>query len=49
MVVGSPQTTVATFGLVVDDKEAARKALEAAGVTLIEGPFLDFRDPWGTE
>ena len=35
------------FGLVVDDKEAARKALEAAGVTPIDGPFLDFRDPWG--
>ena len=35
------------FGLVVDDKEAARKALNAAGVTLLEGPFLDFRDPWG--
>jgi extradiol dioxygenase family protein len=35
------------FGLVVDDKEAARKALEAAGITLIDGPFLDFRDPWG--
>jgi len=35
------------FGLVVDDKEAARAALEAAGVELIEGPFLDFRDPWG--
>lgn len=35
------------FGLVVDDKEAAREALEAAGVTLIDGPFLDFRDPWG--
>jgi catechol-2,3-dioxygenase len=35
------------FGLVVDDKEAARSALEAAGVTLLDGPFLDFRDPWG--
>jgi lactoylglutathione lyase len=35
------------FGLVVDDKEAARKALEAAGVTPLDGPFLDFRDPWG--
>jgi lactoylglutathione lyase len=34
-------------GLVVDDKEAARKALDAAGVALIGGPFLDFRDPWG--
>lgn len=35
------------FGLVVDDKEAARKALEAAGVAPLDGPFLDFRDPWG--
>jgi lactoylglutathione lyase len=35
------------FGLVVDDKEAARKALVAAGVRPIDGPFLDFRDPWG--
>src|ERR1700758_1805535 len=35
------------FGLVVDDKEAARKALKAAGVTVIDGPFLDFRNPWG--
>jgi extradiol dioxygenase family protein len=35
------------FGLVVDDKAAARRALEAAGVALIDGPFLDFRDPWG--
>ena len=35
------------FGLVVDDKTAARKALEAAGIRLLDGPFLDFRDPWG--
>src|SRR5271168_4735771 len=35
------------FGLVVDDKEAARKALVAAGIALLQGPFLDFRDPWG--
>jgi predicted enzyme related to lactoylglutathione lyase len=35
------------FGLVVDDKEAARTALKAAGAELLEGPFLDFRDPWG--
>src|SRR5437773_4557340 len=35
------------FGLVVDDKEAARKALKAAGVTPLDGQFLDFRDPWG--
>lgn len=35
------------FGLVVDDKDAARRALESAGVALLDGPFLDFRDPWG--
>ena len=35
------------FGLVVDDKEAARKALAEAGVKALPGPFLDFRDPWG--
>jgi lactoylglutathione lyase len=35
------------FGLVVDDKEAARRALTDAGVTTIGGGFLDFRDPWG--
>lgn len=35
------------FGLVVEDKEAARKAIEAAGIRIEPGPFLDFRDPWG--
>src|SRR5580765_1540262 len=35
------------FGLVVDDKEAARNALKAAGVAMLDGPFLDFLDPWG--
>ena len=35
------------FGLVVDDKEVARKALIAAGITPLPGPFLDFLDPWG--
>src|ERR1043165_4463506 len=35
------------FGLVVDDKEAARRALQAAGVAILDGRFLDFRDPWG--
>ena len=35
------------FGLVVDDKEAVRKALTAAGVNVLPGRFLDFLDPWG--
>ena len=35
------------FGLVVDDKETARRALLAAGVELLPGIFLDFLDPWG--
>src|SRR6266567_2532331 len=35
------------FGLVVDDKEAARKTLVDAGVEIVPGPFLDFLDPWG--
>jgi lactoylglutathione lyase len=35
------------FGLVVDDKEAVRKALAEAGIQPLPGPFLDFRDPWG--
>src|SRR5216110_2974350 len=35
------------FGLVVDNKEAVRRALAAAGIKPLPGPFLDFRDPWG--
>jgi catechol 2,3-dioxygenase-like lactoylglutathione lyase family enzyme len=35
------------FGLVVDDKDATRKALEDAGVTILPGRGLDFVDPWG--
>ena len=35
------------FGLVVDDKEAVRAALSEAGVHVLPGRFLDFRDPWG--
>src|SRR5215470_11020391 len=34
------------FGLVVDDKDAVRKALTDAGVGILPGPFLDFMDPW---
>jgi catechol 2,3-dioxygenase-like lactoylglutathione lyase family enzyme len=34
-------------GLVVDNKEAVRKALGDAGIETLPGPFLDFLDPWG--
>src|SRR5436189_3600857 len=37
------------FGLVVDDKEATRRALEAAGVEIQPGRGLDFLDPWGNQ
>jgi catechol 2,3-dioxygenase-like lactoylglutathione lyase family enzyme len=42
-----PPDTDRHFGLVVDDKEALRGELEAAGVQLSHPPSLDFRDPWG--
>ena len=36
------------FGLVVDDKEAVRAAVEAEGLPLVgQGHRLDFVDPWG--
>jgi lactoylglutathione lyase len=35
------------FGLVVDDKEAVRRAVAEAGVKTLPGRFLDFLDPWG--
>jgi lactoylglutathione lyase len=35
------------LGLVVDDLEATRRALEEGGVELLRGRGLDFRDPWG--
>jgi lactoylglutathione lyase len=35
------------FGLVVDDKEAARTALSEGGVAVQPAGSLDFYDPWG--
>jgi lactoylglutathione lyase len=37
------------FGLVVDDKDALRAELEAAGVEVSRPPSLDFLDPWGNQ
>jgi catechol 2,3-dioxygenase-like lactoylglutathione lyase family enzyme len=35
------------FGLVVDDKEAVRAAVEREGLEMAGGRRLDFYDPWG--
>jgi len=35
------------FGIVVDDKDLARRTLESLGVEILDGRFLDFYDPWG--
>jgi predicted enzyme related to lactoylglutathione lyase len=42
-----PPDAARHIGLVVDDKAAARRALEAAGAEILPGRGLDFRDPWG--
>jgi lactoylglutathione lyase len=42
-----PRSEEPHFGLVVDDKEAARRALEEAGVEILPGRFFDIRDPSG--
>jgi lactoylglutathione lyase len=35
------------LGLVVDDLDATRRALQEGGVEILPGRGLDFRDPWG--
>ena len=35
------------FGLVVDDKEAVRRAVQDAGVAVQPSGKVNFRDPWG--
>ncbi len=35
------------MGLLVDDKDAIRRALGEAGVEILPGRGLDFLDPWG--
>jgi len=35
------------FGLVVDDKQAVREAVEREGLRILPGRGLDFLDPWG--
>jgi lactoylglutathione lyase len=43
---GAPEPE-AHFGLVVDDKEAARRALEIAGAEILPGRRLNAHDPFG--
>ena len=35
------------IGFVVDDRSSVKARAEAAGAKMVEGPFLDFLDPWG--
>jgi catechol 2,3-dioxygenase-like lactoylglutathione lyase family enzyme len=35
------------IGFVVDDRSTVKARAEAAGAIMVEGPFLDFLDPWG--
>jgi lactoylglutathione lyase len=42
-----PRSEEPHFGLVVDDKGAARAALEQAGIEILPGRFFDVRDPSG--
>lgn len=43
----TPRDEERHFGLVVDDQQAVRDALTAAGVEILPGRGLDFRDPSG--
>lgn len=35
------------IGIVVDDRSHMIELAKAAGARMLEGPFLDFLDPWG--
>jgi catechol 2,3-dioxygenase-like lactoylglutathione lyase family enzyme len=35
------------IGFVVDDRSRILELAKAAGARMVEGPFLDFLDPWG--
>jgi lactoylglutathione lyase len=35
------------IGFVVDDRSTVIERIKAAGGVMVEGPFLDFLDPWG--
>jgi lactoylglutathione lyase len=35
------------IGFVVDNRSTVKARAEAAGARMVDGPFLDFLDPWG--
>jgi catechol 2,3-dioxygenase-like lactoylglutathione lyase family enzyme len=44
---GDPMIERRHIGFVVDDRSSVKARAEAAGAVMVEGPFLDFLDPWG--
>ena len=46
---GQPPDQARHFGLVVDDRSAARAALERQQAAILPGQRLDFLDPWGNQ
>ena len=44
---GDPGVERRHIGFVVDDRSSVKARAEAAGAVMVEGPFLDFLDPWG--
>ena len=42
-----PEVERRHIGLVVDDRSRVIDLAKAAGARMVEGPFLDFLDPWG--
>jgi lactoylglutathione lyase len=42
-----PTTERRHIGFVVDDRSSVIERIKAAGGRMVEGPFLDFLDPWG--
>jgi catechol 2,3-dioxygenase-like lactoylglutathione lyase family enzyme len=43
----SDQPEARHIGLVVDDRSRILELAKAVGARMVEGPFLDFLDPWG--
>ena len=44
---GRAETERRHIGLVVDDRSRMLELARQAGARMVEGPFLDFLDPWG--